>query len=306
MNRAEITATIGHRVRRTLLLVVVLALTALLLPDAATPRVEASLVRVEGAHAVDADDDVVWILALGSDARPGQPVTGSRADAIQLVGINSGTGHATIIGIPRDSYVPIPGYGTDKINAAMVYGGPQLMAQSVADMVGLTPDYVFTTSFWGLQNMISAVGGVKVFSPYSWSLPIASVHKGMNQINGVEAVAFARMRHALPGGDFDRSRDQGYLLSGTLKKVQQLTAKPGQLERLMVSFLKNVDVDLPPAELYRLARAVLEVDASKVQICPVRGGTGSAGGASVVFPDIGQARSLTDRARADARVEGGC
>ena len=74
----------------------------------------------------------------------------------------------------------------------------------------------------------------------------------------------------------------------------------------MVSFLKNVDVDLPPGELYRLARAVLEVDASKVQICPVRGGTGSAGGASVVFPDLGQARSLTDRARADARVEGGC
>ena len=306
MNRAEVTTTIGHRVRRTLLLVVVLALTAVLVPDAATPRIEASLVRVEGAHAVDADEDVVWILALGSDARPGQPVNASRADAIQLVGINSRTGHATVIGIPRDSYVPIPGYGTDKINAAMVYGGPQLMAQAVADMVGLTPDYVFTTSFWGLRNMIVATGGVNVFSPYSWSLPIVTVHKGMNQLNGVETVAFARMRHALPGGDFDRSRDQGYVLSAALKKVQQLTGKPGQLERLMVSFLKNVDVDLPPGELYRLARAVLEVDASKVQICQVRGGTGSAGGASVVFPDLGQARSLTHRARADARVEGGC
>ena len=106
---------------------------------------------------------------------PGQPVLCSRADAIQLVGINAETGHATIIGIPRDSYVDIPGYGSNKINASMVYGGPQLMAQSVANMMGLTPDYVFTTSFWGVQNMIAAVGGVRVYSPYSWSIPVATV-----------------------------------------------------------------------------------------------------------------------------------
>ncbi len=200
----------------------------------------------------------------------------------------------------------IPGYGRDKINAAMVYGGPQLMAQSVANMMGLTPDYVFTTSFWGVRKMIAAVGGVRVYSPYSWSIPVATVHRGMNELTGVEAMAFARMRHALPGGDFDRSRDQGYLLTGTLRRVQDITLEPGTLERIMVSFLKNVDVDLPPAELYRLARAVLQVESDKVQICPVRGGTGYAGSASVVFPDIAQARSLTSRARDDARVEGGC
>ncbi len=296
----------AHRWRTGLALAVLLALTAVLLPDSATPRVEAALVRVEGAHAVDADREVVWILALGSDARPGQAVLASRADAIQLVGINARTGHATVIGIPRDSYVDIPGHGRDKINASMVYGGPQLMAQSVANMMGLTPDYVFTTSFWGVRNMISSIGGVRVFSPYAWTLPVATIHRGMNNLNGIEAMAFARMRHALPGGDFDRSRDQGYLLNAGLRQVQDLTEKSGQLERLLVSFLKNVDVDLPPAELYRLARAVLEVDPGKIQICPVRGGTGSVGGASVVFPDIGQAHSLISRARADAQVQGGC
>ena len=67
-----------------------------------------------------------WILALGSDARPGQPVLGSRSDAIQLVGINTVTHHGVTIGVPRDSYVDIPGVGRDKINAAMVYGGAQL------------------------------------------------------------------------------------------------------------------------------------------------------------------------------------
>ena len=137
------------------------------------------------------------------------------------------TGHATIIGIPRDSYVDIPGHGRDKINASMVYGGPQLMAQAVANMVGLRPDYVFTTSFWGMNNMISAVGGIDVYSPFSWSIPAATIHKGINRLDGGETMAFARMRHSLPGGDFDRSRDQGYVLTGTLRRVQALTQQPG-------------------------------------------------------------------------------
>ena len=249
----------------------------------------------------------MWILALGSDARPGQPVLRSRGDAIQLVGLNAETGHATIIGIPRDSYVDIPGHGSDKINAAMVYGGPQLMAQAVAGMVGLEPHYVFTTSFRGMNRMITAVGGVRVYSPYAWSIPsVANVRVGLNNLNGGEAMAFARMRHALPGGDFDRSRDQGYLLTGTLRRVKAITQDPGTLERLLVSFLHHTDVDLPPAELYRLARAVLQVQPDKVQMCAVRGSTGYVGAASVVHPDIGQARSLIARARADARVEGGC
>jgi hypothetical protein len=67
-----------------------------------------------------------------------------------------------------------------------------------------------------------------------------------------------------------------------------------------------VDVDLPPGELYRLARAVLEVEPDRVKICVVRGNTGYVGAASVVHPDIAQARSLIARARDDARVEGGC
>lgn len=298
--------SLGHRMRRSLLLAVILALTALLVPDSATPRIDATLVKVDGAQAVDARTDVVWILALGSDARPGQPVLGSRADAIQLVGLNADTGDATIIGIPRDSYVSIPGQGSDKINAAMVYGGPQLMAQAVAGMVGLEPHYVFTTSFGGMNAMIRAVGGVRVYSPHAWSIPAARVRKGMNNLDGGEAMAFARMRHALPGGDFDRSRDQGFLLTGALRRVQTITQQPGTLERLLVSFLDNVDVDLPPAELYRLARAVLEVEPDRVQICVVRGSTGYVGAASVVHPDVAQARSLISRARGDARVEGGC
>ena len=295
------------RIRRAVALGSILALTALLVPDAGPSPTRAALVKVQGGDAIDADDDVVWILALGSDARLGQSVLGSRADAIQLVGMNLQTGHATILGIPRDSYVDIPGYGRNKINEAMVLGGPQLMASAVAGMVGLTPDYVFTTSFWGFRFMVNRMNGVEVYSPFSWSIPAATVSRGVNDLDGAEAIAFARMRKALPGGDFDRSQDQGYLLVAGLRRVHELTEQsPDQLERLLVSFVTNTYVDLPPDELYRLARAVLQVDPGKVTSCVVGGSTGYVGAASVVFADIAQAQSITDRTRDDATLEGGC
>lgn len=288
-----------------LMLAAMLLVTAVLLPPAGVATT-AELVRVQGSGSVDAASDVVWILALGSDARPGEQVLGSRADAIQLVGLNIRTGAATVIGIPRDSYVDVPGYGRNKINSAMLYGGPQLMARAVADMVGLTPDYVFTTSFLGLQAMVKALGGVTVYSPFSWSIPVATVRRGNNTLNGAEALAFARMRHELPGGDFDRSRDQGLLLLGGLRRVRELTAEPGTLERLVASFLANTDIDLPAAELYRLARAVLQVQPARVSRCVLPGRAGTAGAASVVFPDIGKARALTRRASGDATLRRGC
>jgi len=292
--------------RRVLSLGLVLGLTAFAVPNAQQAATNAALVKVRGAEGVDPDDGVVWILALGSDARPGQSILRSRADAIQLVGMNLRTGDATIVGIPRDSYVAVPGFGRDKVNAAMVYGGPQLMARAVGGMVGLTPDYVFTTDFLGFQAMVKAMDEVTVYSPFSWSIPVATVRRGQNSLNGAEALAFARERYSLPGGDFDRSRDQGYLLEGGLRRVRELTREPGTLERLLASFVDNTFVDVPPAELYRLARAVLEVEPTAVSVCVLRGTTGSAGGASVVFADIAQARSIIDRARDDARLEGGC
>jgi anionic cell wall polymer biosynthesis LytR-Cps2A-Psr (LCP) family protein len=127
MTLAEFVAK-GRVLRRLLPFGVLLAALGVTVPDAAHPDAKFGLTTVEGVHGIDATDDVTWILALGSDARPGQPVLRSRADAIQLVGINAKTGTGVIIGIPRDTYVNIPGHGSDKINAGMVSGGPQAMA----------------------------------------------------------------------------------------------------------------------------------------------------------------------------------
>lgn len=295
-----------RRLRRRVTLGIWLAVLAVLVPDSGRQQFQASLVAVQGASGLDTGDPVVWILALGSDARPGEPVLSSRADAIQMVGFNARTGDSTVIGIPRDSYVDIPGHGRDKINASLVYGGPSLAAQAVEGLLGIEPDYVFTTSFVGFQRMVFVLGGVNVYSPDSYVEPLATIRRGFNDLNGVESLVFVRERYALPGGDFDRSRNQGRFLLDGLRAVRGRADEPGALERLVYSFTQHTDIDAGPVELYRLARAVLAVDPRRSTLCVLDGTLGTAGSASVVFPDRRQARSLGRRAGEDAKLKAGC
>ena len=299
----------AEAVRRLVPLLLVLTVTAFVLPPAAVHEAPAALVRVERAQGVDVSPHVVWVLLLGSDARPGESVVRSRADAIQLVAINTRTGAATALGIPRDAYVSIPGFGRNKINAAMAYGGPRLMARTVGEMVGVGPDYVFTTSFFGFARMVDSIGGITVRSKFAFSDPVRprGYRVGRNSLNGMQAMVFARIRKALPGGDFDRSANQQRTLKGILSRVRSRAGEPGFMERGLRSVLRNLDTgNVGPVELYQLAQAATQVRPMLFRTCVVRGTTGSAGGASVVYADIGQARSIVRRTRKDATLEGPC
>ena len=297
------------RLRRLVPLLAVLTVTAVVVPPAAVREAPAALVKVQTADNVDIDRNVVWVLMLGSDARQGQPVLRSRADAIQLVGINTRTRAATAIGIPRDSFVNVPGYGRDKINSAMLFGGPQLMARAVGEMVGIRPDYVFTTSFWGFARMVDRIGGVTVDSRYRFYDPLkpGGYRVGRNRLNGIQTLVFVRTRKAFAGGDFTRSANQQRALKGILQKVRTNADKPGFMEGGVMAVLNNMDTpNVGPVELYRLAHAAARVDPRRFRTCVVGGSTGYVGSASVVFANIGQARSIADRARDDATLEGRC
>jgi polyisoprenyl-teichoic acid--peptidoglycan teichoic acid transferase len=294
--------------RRLLVLGALLALVAVVLPASAVRQSDVALVRVRTGQAVDHPKTVVWVLCLGSDARPGETVTATRADAIQLVGLNLETGAGTMMGIPRDSYVDIAGHGRDKINASLYYGGPQLMADSVGRLVGVRPDYVFTTGFLGFRAMVGAIGGVTVDSRFAFSDAVRpqGYRVGKNKLNPFQALIFGRVRHPLPNGDFDRSGNQQELLRSILRNVRTHRSQPGFMERGVLAAVKNMDTDLSPAQLFRLAQAVTAVEPGKLKGCVVGGSTGYAGAASVVFPDVAQARRIGEDARRDAKLDRGC
>lgn len=284
-----------------LILGALVAASLLFVPDAAPQAPTAALVKVDTAEGVERPRDVVWVLALGSDARPGEPVLRMRADAIQLIGINLRTGRGSIIGIPRDSWVRIPGHGMDKINAAMQLGGPQLMARTVSGVVGVGPDYVFTASFDGFRAMVQNIGGITVHSRLAFTDPHipGRIRVGRNELNGFQALMFSRVRYRLPRGDFDRSANQQETLRGILRQVRSRQTEPGFMERGMFAVLRHLHTNASPRELYRLAHAAAVVEPRHLRGCVLRGRVGSVGAASVVFPDVAQARRLGNQARRD-------
>ena len=291
--------------RRLLPIALVLGVVGLTVPDSAVRPAEISLVKLRSAEGVDVGDDVIWILGVGSDARPGETMTRSRGDAIQLVGINTRTGAASAIGIPRDSWVPIAGHGTNRVNAALYFGGPELFGRTVGNLVGVQPDYVMVTRFPFFENMVNDIGGIYVDNPRPFAdeyLKPKAFPKGHIKLNGYSAMAFSRIRKSLPGGDFDRSANQQRVLRGIQARIATKADQPGFIERGVMSVMRNMDTNLAPSELFQIAHAVAQVDPRKIRSCVVQGSFGTIGGASIIYPNVAQARRYGDAARSDATL----
>jgi polyisoprenyl-teichoic acid--peptidoglycan teichoic acid transferase len=296
-----------RRLLRPVVLTVVLALAAFIVPNSAVQPTDAALVKLHTAEGVDAGPDMIWILAVGSDARPGQVMTRTRGDALQLVGLNTKTGAAAAIGIPRDSVVSIPGHGRNRVNAALYFGGPSLLGRTVGNLVGVQPDYVFVTRFPFFEDMVNDIGGITVSNPRPFSDPHlkpGGFMGGKIHLNGYGAMAFSRIRKSLPGGDFDRSANQQRTIRGIYARIRAQADQPGFMERGVMTVLEHMHTNVAPKELFELAQIVAQVDASKISTCVVHGSIGSLGSASVVFPFVSQARRYGHDARRDATIKG--
>jgi polyisoprenyl-teichoic acid--peptidoglycan teichoic acid transferase len=298
-----------HRILRTaklLTLGVVLAAVTPLLPDSSPATTQFALVKIDQANAAPLNRDLITILAVGSDARPGENFTHTRGDALQLVTINTRTHAASIIGVPRDSWVDIPGHGMDKINASLYYGGPELMGRSVGNLIGVQPKYVFVTRFQYFSAMVRWLGGIDIRNPYFFSddpLKRPGFKAGRIHLDGYDAMAYSRIRHTLPRGDFDRSAHQEIVLKGIQAKVHARAGQPGFIENGVLNAMRHMYTNLPPTELFRLAQVMAQVDPARVRSCVVQGGIGTSSyGASIVLPYVSAARDMGRQIRHDGTL----
>jgi LCP family protein required for cell wall assembly len=171
------------------------------------------------------------ILLLGSDARPqgskepgANPGGPSRSDTIMLWRV--GGGHAARLSIPRDTVVPIPGHGTDKINAAYAYGGAALSIRTIEDYLGIPVNHLVEVSFENFPKLIDALGGVDVTTGRVCSQISGGVRNGgqtldlspgTHHLDGEQALILARTRknRCNPAeDDLTRARRQQQILSG--------------------------------------------------------------------------------------------
>ncbi|TWP39078.1 LytR family transcriptional regulator [Leekyejoonella antrihumi] len=167
------------------------------------------------------------ILLLGSDSRdPSNIHVDSRSDVIQLVHISNNYKSIQVIHFPRDLYVPIPGHGKNKINAAYAYGGAPLLVTTMQDMLGVHIDHVAQIGFTGFAKVTDDLGGVDVYVAQAFDENgFGHLTKGFHHMNGTQALGFVRERHQLKEGDIDRGRDQ----QAWIKAVLQKTLKAGTL-----------------------------------------------------------------------------
>ena len=234
--------------------------------------------------------ELVWygvvpkvVVAVGSDARAGEDPEGARADSIHLVALD-GLGHGGVLGIPRDSWVRISGGGMGKINASLSTGGPDVMLQTVADVTGLNLDGYVLTGFTGFQEMVGNVlGGVDIELP----LPVADssagadLEAGSQYLNGPDALALARARKSLPGGDLTRQFNGGLLLMAALSSAQAYG--PLHLPTLISESAQWMSTDLAPGDLLAFAALALDTPIAGIGNHVAPGRVGTAGSASVVY-----------------------
>jgi LCP family protein required for cell wall assembly len=188
------------------------------------------LVSYAGQPAAGAGSN--WLIT-GSDSREGLThkqerkyhtgfnVSGQRSDTIMLLHIPGNGGPAVLVSLPRDSYVKIPGYGYNKLNAAYSFGGPKLLAQTVQIATGLRIEHYMGIGFGGLVNVVNSVGGVTMCFKHPLHDAASGLHlrKGCQTLNGGKALAFVRTRHNFASQDLQREQNQRVFLKALLSKI---------------------------------------------------------------------------------------
>lgn len=208
-----------------------------LLPTVAATAADGSVIPVP-TKAPEAKNALNMLL-VGSDSR-GAGDQG-RSDVIILAHISDDRRSVTLVHFPRDLYVPIPGHGKDKINAAYAYGGIQLLVLTLQQIIDVPIDHVALVDFEGFKDMTDAIGGVNVtVAESSPGFP-----KGVMHMNGSDGLAFVRERHALSQGDISRGqRQQAFLKAVLLKGLsKEVLLNPVTFANFIDAATRNLTVD---------------------------------------------------------------
>ncbi|GAA4692343.1 transcriptional attenuator, LytR family [Promicromonospora umidemergens] len=241
------------------------------------------------AEPVEGPTAPVNILVLGSDSRisAGDPnaweAGAQRTDAIMLVHLSADRESAAAISIPRDSWVPIPGHGEAKINAAFSYGGPPLMIQTVEDLTGVRIDHFAVTDFESFKALTDSLDGVEI------TVPDGDGGSERLAMTGEEALAFTRERYALSNGDFGRVQRQQAWMRAIVAKAKNSMSEPLKMASFLEAITSSVavDQDLTLDRIQELFTGAEKISTNDISFmtAPYSGTGRSADGQSIVVLD---------------------
>ncbi|MEW6770604.1 MAG: LCP family protein [Bacillota bacterium] len=203
-------------------------------------------------------------LLLGSDARDGEMQ--ARSDSIIFVSADPKNKRLVLLSIPRDTLVDIPGHGRDRINAAMLYGGPELTMRVVEELIGQTVDYYVVTNYEGFIKLVDTLGGVTIevdknmyhYDPEKGGRFSINLRKGKQRLDGEKALMYVRYRNDVYG-DINRVERQQKFLRAVVEEM----LRPRNLVRLPLLIPKIKDciyTNLSLDQMLLLARMARDMD----------------------------------------------
>ncbi|WP_229373280.1 LCP family protein [Umezawaea beigongshangensis] len=280
--------------------------------------VDSSLTRVDAlpeyAERPADTPGTTWLL-VGSDARDDLTeeqkaslatgdAAGRRTDTIMLLHVPDGSGKSTLVSIPRDSYVDIPGNGRNKVNAAFAFGGPQLLAQTVEGATGLRVDRYVEVGFGGFADIVDAVGGVDMCIDEPLQDPLAGLdlQAGCQELDGTQALGFVRTR-AFATADLQRVQNQREFLSALSEKATSVSTLINPFRSVPLMFAATDAVSVGDDEhLHNLAGLVFGMGGGVNTVTVPVGGTPTVDVGSVVQWDREKALRLFEALGRDEAV----
>ncbi|HEX2073400.1 MAG TPA: LCP family protein, partial [Geodermatophilus sp.] len=248
-----------------------------------------------GNEGIGSQGEAMNLLLVGNDSRASatpeqledlntEVSAGVNTDTMILVHVPADGSRASFVSFPRDSYVQIPGYGWDKLNAAYAYGsqevpedspdsekqaaGAQLLIRTISQLTGLQIDHYAEVDLLGFFNLSGVVGGVEVnlCAPVQDSYSGIDLPAGVQTISGEQALDFVRQRHGLPRGDFDRIVRQQTFIAGMIRKVlsENVLLDLGKQRELVEAAADSLTVD-QSLDLFDLAAQMQSVTPGNIQ-----------------------------------------
>ncbi len=210
-----------------------------------------------GVLAEEQDDSTFYMLIVGSDAREDEA---SRSDVTMLARVDPNNKTVSLISIPRDTMVTIDGYGTQKINAAYAYGGAAGAVECVSEFAGVAISHYVEVHFDELEEVVDALGGITVDVPESFSGGNSglSLEAGEQVLTGEQALALARERYSVTGGDFGRAQAQRLIVEAIINKVLETPVL--ELPSVISQLASSVTTDLSVTDLIGLAQKFMGGD----------------------------------------------
>jgi len=235
--------------------------------------------RDEGPY-IDPVLGTVNVLVVGLDNVDG----GSRTDAIALAIFDAENKSVRVASIPRDSRVQIPGRSWDKINHAYVYGGIDLLKETVVNLTGMAVNYFVMVNYKSFPRIIDLIGGIDIYvdkqlkyTDYSGKLFI-NISKGQQHMDGKTALGYVRFRHD-PLGDIGRVQRQQKFMDIVLSKLKSPAILP-RIPALIDEVIAAVDTDLTPLEALKLMQFANALPPDRVQMFMAPGKAGYSGNLS--------------------------